>query len=142
MPKHCQCFEAYLDGKPVAFRAVLHQPNKIVNLKRGSRIVVLPDYQGIGIGYALQTYIAKYYSARGYTFHTVTSAKNFICKLNKSKDWKLLRWGTQTRDPLNPRIVKDRKTATFMYVGEGYVEPYIPSEVKMRKSIPRRSKRK
>jgi len=123
-----ECFEAYLDGKPVAFRAVLHHPCQITNMKRGSRIVVLPDYQGIGIGYALQTYIAQYYAKRGYVFHTVTSAKNFIYKLNKSKDWKLLYWGTQSTDEgKHHKTVRDRKVATFEYVGEGHARKKYPN---------------
>lgn len=96
-------------------------------MKRGSRLVVLPDYQGIGIGYAFTTYIAKYLGERGYVFHAVTSAKNFISKLGKSSDWKLKGWGarndTDRQRGKHVQPIKDRKLATFVYVGEGSAKP-------------------
>ena len=43
--------------------AVLHQPHgKIKNLKRCSRLVILPDYQGIGLGTMFLTIIAQHYA--------------------------------------------------------------------------------
>ena len=58
-------------------------------------MVVLPDYQGIGIGYALSSFIAQHYGRQGYVFDIVTSAKNFIYKLNKSSDWRLVKYGVR-----------------------------------------------
>ena len=114
-----------MNGVPVAFDAVLHQPNRIQNLKRGSRLVVLPDYQGIGIGYALSSFIAKYYADKGFIFDVVTSAKNLIYKLNKSSDWKLMNWGVQTSpNVLCPNGVRNRKIASFRYVGVKVLPKY------------------
>lgn len=58
--KAAKCFCAFLDGKPVGFIAVMAQPHP--SFKHGwriSRTVVLPDYQGCGIGIAMRNYIGR-----------------------------------------------------------------------------------
>ncbi len=56
----CKCYAAFIKEKPVAFIAV--QPIKFgTRLNRVSRLVVLPDYQGIGIGRKLLTWTAEHY---------------------------------------------------------------------------------
>lgn len=71
---------------------ILHQPHgKNKKIKRVSRLVVLPDYQGIGIGYAFLNEIARKYTNEGWTFTIVTSAKNLIWKLANSNEWILKR---------------------------------------------------
>ena len=95
-------------------------------MKRTTRLVVLPDYQGIGIGYSLQTYIAKYYSKHGFVFHIVTSARNLILRLLKSDDWQLVEWAQSTPDRKR-KTVRDRKMATYRYVGEGHALKKYPS---------------
>lgn len=126
-----RCYEATLDGKPVAFIGVLHQPGKITNMKRTTRLVVLPDYQGIGIGYSLQTYIARYYNKYGFVYHIITSARNLIMRLAKSGEWRLVVWGVSTPDRKR-KTIRDRKMATFEYVGEGHVHSKQSSRLKMR----------
>lgn len=72
----------------VGFCAVLHQPhNKILNLKRAHRIVILPDYQGIGLGTMFLNIVAEYITKQGNEFSIVTSAKNMIGALYKSDKW-------------------------------------------------------
>ena len=114
-----QCYEAYLDGKPVAFLAAIHQPGVTANMKRCSRLVVLPDYQGIGIGYAFASFMAKYYGEHGFVFHLVTSARNLMHKLTKARDWKLTEWSVHRPDKLRELHIKDRRMATFEYIGAG-----------------------
>ena len=71
---------------------VIHQPHGInKKIKRVSRIVVLPDYQGIGIGTRFLTEIAKIYKNKGYDFSIVTSAKNMIKSLYKNDKWIMIR---------------------------------------------------
>lgn len=63
--KACKCFCAFLDGKPVGFIAVIVQPHpSFKNGWRISRTVVLPDYQGCGIGIAMRNYIGKLVTSR------------------------------------------------------------------------------
>jgi GNAT superfamily N-acetyltransferase len=64
--------------KPVAFIAVVHIHMK-VNYYRVSRLVVLPDYQGIGIGKRLLNFIAELYTSQtGLPFYLVTSNPQLV----------------------------------------------------------------
>lgn len=62
-------------------------------LKRVTRLVILPDYQGIGLGYKFLNFVAELYRMAGYRFRIVTSAKNLIMKLNKSQLWQCASFG-------------------------------------------------
>lgn len=54
----------------MAFRAVLTYPNGTLKYAyRGHRLVVLPDYQGLGIGTKIYDFIAKWYVDRGLKFY-------------------------------------------------------------------------
>ena len=68
--------------------AILHQPHpKNDKIKRVSRLVILPDYQGIGLGTSFLNAIANIYSKQNYDFSIITSAKNLIYALKKSNKW-------------------------------------------------------
>ena len=46
---------------------MLHRPhNKILNLKGIHRLVILPDYQGIGIGTKFLNIVSEYYAQQGF----------------------------------------------------------------------------
>lgn len=67
------CYVLQWDDKPVAFNAVLPLPSgTLTNAVRGSRTVVLPDYQGLGIGSVLTDTIAGIYKNNGLTLYTKT----------------------------------------------------------------------
>jgi hypothetical protein len=52
--KAARCYVAYLWGEPVAFNSILRQPcGSVPNMWRGHRLVVLSDYQGMGLGSSL-----------------------------------------------------------------------------------------
>ena len=122
----CRCFGVYDGDNIIGFMGVLHQPHGInKKLKRVSRLVVLPDYQGVGIGYKFLNVIAKYYTGQGFDFTIVTSAKNLIMKLNKAKDWSMYRCNIQNICKSNKSAIDYRretirgncKTAAFRYRG-------------------------
>lgn len=88
--KCAKCYGCYNEqNEIIGFCAVLHQPhNKLLNLKRVHRLVILPDYQGIGIGTKFLNVIAKHYKQQGFEFCIVTSAKNMIYSLYHSNLWR------------------------------------------------------
>ena len=61
--------------------------------KRVHRLVVLPDYQGIGIGTAFITAIGKIIEARGYELNLTTTTPAIVNALVKRDDWILARYG-------------------------------------------------
>jgi len=64
---------ATLKDNPIACIAVLAQPNGYFkNAFRGSRTVVMPDYQGMGIGSLFSNFIAGSYVLAGNKYFTKT----------------------------------------------------------------------
>jgi ABC-type lipoprotein export system ATPase subunit/GNAT superfamily N-acetyltransferase len=112
---------AEIDGVPAAWCSVLHFPHPHVkNMKRIHRIVVRPDYQGIGLGVKFMTEIAKRYAATKHRVTLVTSAPSFIHGLQRNKDWVMTRkpgrlQNTAKTGALAGTTSDARLTATFEY---------------------------
>ena len=66
---------------------------KLKNARRTHRLVVKPDYQGIGIGSILHNYIAEYYALQHYSYILTTSSPQLIKSLQKSRKWIATRIG-------------------------------------------------
>ena len=111
----------YDEDKIIGFIAVLHQPHPInKKIKRVSRLVILPDYQGIGLGTKFLNAIAKYYVKQNYDFSIITSAKNLINALKKNERWCMYSY-EKSKQSKTGTIDNHRKirnecyTARFMY---------------------------
>lgn len=117
------CYGLYDKENIIGFIAVLHQPHpQNKKLKRCSRIVILPDYQGIGLGTRFLSFIADKYKCAGYEFTIVTSSKNMIHALNKSDKWILTKYSISrpstninSRDYNRKSLRTNCKTARFTY---------------------------
>jgi GNAT superfamily N-acetyltransferase len=73
-----RCYVALYQEKPVAFIAVAHVRMK-GHFFRVSRLVVLPDYQGIGIGRRLLNFVAELYTSQlNLPFYLVTSNPQLV----------------------------------------------------------------
>lgn len=84
----CKCYGLYDEENIIGFLAIIHQPHPTnTKIKRVSRLVILPDYQGIGLGTKFLNAIANLYTNKGYDFSIITSAKNLISALRKSDKW-------------------------------------------------------
>ena len=127
------CFVATWNGTPVAFTSYLSQMHATVrNVKREHRTVVLPDFQGVGIGVALSDWLGAYVAARGWRFTSVTSHPAMIAHRMRSPNWVLRRRGRarpggrlQTQNENAARMEaaravhsRGRITASFTYVGK------------------------
>lgn len=85
-------------------------------------MVILPDYQGIGLGTKFLIYIAEMYKNQGFEFSIVTSAKNMIFALRKTDKFVMIRYSANkcssnknAIDFNRSSIRKNCKTASFMY---------------------------
>lgn len=82
-----------------------------------SRLVILPDYQGIGLGIKFLTIIAEKYKKMGFEFDIVTSAKNMIMGLSKNKKWRFSRYSVNKQDggllSCRKSTRRNNKTGTF-----------------------------
>lgn len=84
-----KCFIATYNRKPVAFCSYNHSPHpKSKNIKREHRTVVLPDFQGMGIGNTFSEFIGQHCLDNGYRFTSTTSHPNMIRHRAKSLKWK------------------------------------------------------
>lgn len=83
-----KCYVGKYDDIPIAFVAVLPSMGH-KGIKRESRIVVLPDYQGVGFGSAMSDGVAKLYIESGLRYTSTTSHPGMIRYRNKSDSWKI-----------------------------------------------------
>lgn len=85
-----QCFAAYAEGRPVAFTSYLHFPHaQAKNIKKAHRVVVLPDWQGLGIAGRLSEWMGGHLAAQGFRYRITTAHPAFIHYMAKSPRWRL-----------------------------------------------------
>jgi GNAT superfamily N-acetyltransferase len=115
--------ESWRTSKPlVAFSAW------IPSLRRGGgrrehRTVTLPDYQGVGIGHALSTFMASVWKALGERATSTTTHPAFIASRRRSRDWKLVRPPSLGRADGRGRV---RHAVTRLTAGFEYMGPPLP----------------
>jgi GNAT superfamily N-acetyltransferase len=69
-----QCFGAWCNGTLADFIAYVHQPHaRVRNIKRITRTVVLPDWQGLGFGLIMSNWLGQYLYTQGYRLRSVTA---------------------------------------------------------------------
>jgi len=100
---------------------VLHFAHpKAKNIKKVHRLVILPDYQGAGIGIRLLESVGEYFKEQKQRYTIVTSAPSLIYALKKSKRWRCTSFGRNNphKGSLKKKKVDqlgsgDRLTAAF-----------------------------
>ena len=86
--KAAKCYVALFNDKPIAFMAILPFPSGVIqNGYRISRIVVLPDFQGLGIGFKICDWFAQVYKNDNKTIYIKTSNPALWSVFNNSKNW-------------------------------------------------------
>ena len=87
-------FSAFLNDQLCGMCSVLHLPHPVAKtIKKVHRLVILPDYQGLGIGIRFLNEIGKYYVKNGWRFTIVTSAPSLMFGLKKDKNWSCKHFG-------------------------------------------------
>jgi ABC-type lipoprotein export system ATPase subunit len=83
------CYVGLIGDKPVAFHAAIHSTNRdIHSYWRGHRTVILPEFQGLGIGTAFSDAIAQIYVDRGLRYFSKTAHPSFGEHREKSPLWR------------------------------------------------------
>ena len=124
--KAAKCFLATWNDVPVAFSAILSFPHSVVKKGwRESRTVVLPDYQGLGIGVKLSNYIGSMIKAGGGRFFSKTIHPAMVAYRLKNKNlWKETSHSRESRKideigMINKNWdVTNRYCYAFEYIGE------------------------
>lgn len=87
------CFVLYVDGNPAAFAGMLGRPTKglkgRIAIMGCSRLVTLPDYQGLGLAFVLVDKIAAAYKSAGLRARTYPAHPALVRAFDRSKMWGL-----------------------------------------------------
>jgi ABC-type ATPase involved in cell division/GNAT superfamily N-acetyltransferase len=123
--RSARCWVATWGGAPVAFTSCMPLVGH-AGVWREHRTVVLPDFQGVGIGNALSEWLGAYLKSWGIRFTSVTSHPAMIRHRSKSPKWRLKRFGhlkaherkvLRRIGMLADTSSTSRLTASFEYVG-------------------------
>ena len=119
----------YWNETLVAMHSVL--PIAVGNMKfayRGHRLVVLPDFQGLGIGTKLNDFVGQYYINQGLKFFVRATHIRVKGNMGKNSLWRPT--GTNDKLRIDSESVKKTKfkydtkriAGSFEYMGEDYVK--------------------
>jgi len=113
------CFCLFMGNRPASFGAMLHRPHPRVRDIMGlSRLVTLPDWQGLGLAMILADKLGAAYKAIGKRMHTYPAHPALIRSFAKSENWHLEKaagtfapsTGNRRRLALGQKLVSSRGT--------------------------------
>jgi GNAT superfamily N-acetyltransferase len=117
-----RCYLATWNGEPVTFCATLPVITKKGH-RRFTRIVTLPDYQGMGIGMRVVAAVASLHRAEGLRINVTSSHPALIRHCQRSADWKTVnvkKCGSSQRGSARfpaYRSSAGRAVVSFEYIG-------------------------
>lgn len=122
------CYVLFVEGMPASFAGVLHRPHPKVDDIRGvSRLVTLPDYQGLGLAMILADTLGAAFKAVGKRLHTYPAHPSLVRAFDRSRMWALhkkpgkfspMLGGTSTLTESTQANMGMRPCAVFQYAGE------------------------
>jgi energy-coupling factor transporter ATP-binding protein EcfA2 len=112
MSRSVHCYVLLLGDKPIGFHAAIHSTNRdIHSYWRGHRTVILPEFQGMGIGTAFSDAIAEIYVGRGLRYFSKTAHPSFGEHRQKSPLWRAT--STNLKSRLGSYLLKDGTARTM-----------------------------
>ncbi len=110
LASHARCYCAVYHDEPVAFMAIMNIHMK-TQYYRVHRLVVLPDYQGIGIGKRFLNLMANHYSKQTRRpFYIITSNPQLI--RGNMQNWRVYRSGHASVGKAYTRINAETRAST------------------------------
>lgn len=128
-----KCFVITFNDKPCAFIAILPMPSgTLKHAFRVSRLVVLPDFQGLSIGIKLLNYIGSLYLSDNKKLYIKTSNPSLFKGMEYNKNNWLLAYENNNLESIrkeNEKVLLENKdnfkqlrkesiTKSFKYIGE------------------------
>lgn len=135
-----KCFLFEWDGEPIAFVGILCSPGKArPNAKSISRIVILPDFQGLGVCRKIMDFCGGIIANQGWELYIKTAHDKMGAMLSKNKNWKPTPHNGKERHDYNNEYNKTckykhrlkRRSYCYAYVGDkiqGYEDMLLPIE--------------
>lgn len=126
--KAARVYLATIEGQPAAMTAILPFPHpKAKNIYKEHRTVVLPDFQGIGLGNKLSEHVGDILLQEGKRFTSTTSHPAMIYYRAKSLKWLMKHQGRKSKPGAGATVTTkqnvstQRLTASFEYIGDGKI---------------------
>lgn len=123
--KSARCFALFVNGQIASFAGVLHRPHPKVNDIQGvSRLVTLPDWQGLGLAMILADKLGAAFKSVGKRLHTYPAHPSLIRSFDHSQFWKMEKKpGSYSSadgktSSLAGKVSQSRPCAVFSYQGE------------------------
>jgi hypothetical protein len=121
LPRGARCYLTTWEGVPVNFCATVSLVAK-KNHRRFTRIVTLPDFQGIGIGMRSVAAVAELHRAEGHRINITSSHPAVVRHCERSPLWRLVgirKWDQPRRSALFPSYrATGRTVVSFEWCGE------------------------
>ena len=121
--RSAKCFGLWCDGRLAAFAGTLHRPHaKVDDIEGVSRVVTLPDWQGLGLAFVLLETIGSALKGAGKRFHNYPAHPSFVRAHDRSPAWRMEKapgtfQGAQGRTSARRGSSKQRPCAVFSYAG-------------------------
>lgn len=111
-----------INDQIAGFISTLHFPHPVVkNMRKIHRLVIKPDYQGIGLGGRLIDFVSDIYKQDNKRVTIVTSAPSLIFSLKGSAKWVCTRKGRSAKNGKSSTMKgsssNNRITVSFEYIG-------------------------
>jgi energy-coupling factor transporter ATP-binding protein EcfA2 len=119
------CFLATWKRRPVAFSAWVNAMTRRGG-RREHRTVTLPDFQGVGIGFAVSTFLASLWKGLGFRATSTTTHPAFIAARKRSPLWRMSR-ATSLGGAAREKHSRVRHAATRLTAGFEYIGPALPA---------------
>lgn len=126
LSKAARCYVLSVDGRPAAFAGVLYRPHpRVGDIYGMSRLVTLPDFQGLGLAFALADKIGAAFRALGRRYHSYPAHPTLIRSFDRSPSWALVKkpglvkpnYSTSGQSSVVPGSFGGRPCAVFAYCG-------------------------
>jgi ABC-type thiamine transport system ATPase subunit len=114
------CYCLFVGDEPAVFAGVLHRPisarGPVTPIWGVSRLVTLPDWQGLGLAFVLADRLGAAYKAAGLRLHTYPAHPSLIHGFDRSPRWRLV-----AKPGLHSKATAlqfgNRPNAVFAYAG-------------------------
>lgn len=122
--KAAQCYAAFVHDRPVCIGALLPRPvssgrDKGTAIHGLSRLVTLPDYQGLGLAFVLTDALGGMFANRGERMNCYPAHPALIISFSRNEKWRLEkkpgRYSGKSRGSVGSS--RDRPCAVYSYVG-------------------------
>jgi GNAT superfamily N-acetyltransferase len=117
-----RCFCAFVNEEPVCFSAAVTLPNgNFSNAWRASRLVTLPDYQGLGLGVRLSDWVAELHHRSGSLYFGKTTHPTLGAYRDASPRWKPTSKNRTARRDTSTKTrwkVSSRLSWSHQYIGD------------------------